>query len=383
MLRTHKLGEADRIVTLLTRQHGQGARRGQGRAPHQVAVRRPARAVHGRRRPVLRGPQPRHRDPGRDARLLRRRHRPRLRATPPPPSMLETADRLTEEREPALQQYLLLVGALRSLAGGEHDPGLVLDSYLLRSLAVAGWAPSFDDCASCGAPGPHSAFDVAAGRRGLPGLPPARARPRPRPRRSAARALLTGDWACRRRLRPRAPPRGQRPGRGVPPVAPRARPPLLRACRADERPSPSRTPTPFPHPSGARPPADPARRRSCPTTSRSSWTATAAGPTRAACPARRATRRARPRCSTSSPGRSRSGSPTCRPTRSRPRTGSARPTRCASSWASTATCIRRRRDQMHEWGVRVRWVGRPPAAVGHRSSTSSRSPRSSPATTTC
>ena len=69
--------------------------------------------------------------------------------------MLETAERLTEEHEPALQQYLLLIGALRSLAGGEHDPGLVLDAYLLRSLAVAGWAPSFHDCARCGAPGPH------------------------------------------------------------------------------------------------------------------------------------------------------------------------------------------------------------------------------------
>ena len=88
--------------------------------------------------------------------------------------MLETAERLTEEREPALQQFLLLAGGLRSLAGGEHEPGLVLDAYLLRSLAVAGWAPSFHDCARCGAPGPHKAFAVASGGTVCPRVPPAR-----------------------------------------------------------------------------------------------------------------------------------------------------------------------------------------------------------------
>ena len=52
---------------------------------------------------------------------------------------------------------------------------------------------------------------------------------------------------------------------------------------------------------------------------------------------RRATRRARRRCSTSSTARSRSACRTSPRTRSRPRTGTARPTRSASSWASTAT----------------------------------------------
>ena len=59
--------------------------------------------------------------------------------------MLETAERLTaEEREPAVQQYLLLVGGLRALAEGVHEPGLVLDAFLLRSLVGRGYAPSFD-----------------------------------------------------------------------------------------------------------------------------------------------------------------------------------------------------------------------------------------------
>src|SRR5690606_20003637 len=38
-----------------------------------------------------------------------------------------------------------------------------LDAYLLRALAVAGWAPSFHDCARCGDEGPHRAFHVASG----------------------------------------------------------------------------------------------------------------------------------------------------------------------------------------------------------------------------
>ena len=79
-------------------------------------------------------------------------------------AMLETAERLTsEEGEPATQQFLLLVGGLRSLAAGEHEAGLILDSFLLRSLSVAGWAPSFAACARCSAPGPHRAFNASAG----------------------------------------------------------------------------------------------------------------------------------------------------------------------------------------------------------------------------
>jgi DNA repair protein RecO (recombination protein O) len=78
--------------------------------------------------------------------------------------MLETAERLTsEEGEPAVQQFLLLVGGLRALANNDHESGLILDSFLLRSLAVAGWAPTFDDCARCGDPGPHRAFHPASG----------------------------------------------------------------------------------------------------------------------------------------------------------------------------------------------------------------------------
>ena len=99
VLRTHKLGEADRIVTMLTPAARQGPRRRQGRAAHGVAVRRAARAVHGRRRAALQGPHPRHRArrPRRSARTAPTSSRDYARYTAAN-AMVETADRLTEAR---------------------------------------------------------------------------------------------------------------------------------------------------------------------------------------------------------------------------------------------------------------------------------------------
>jgi DNA repair protein RecO (recombination protein O) len=79
-------------------------------------------------------------------------------------TMLETADRLTpEESISAESQYLLLVGALRTLVTGEHPSSLVLDAYLLRSLSMAGYAPTLDACVICGTAGTQPFFHVATG----------------------------------------------------------------------------------------------------------------------------------------------------------------------------------------------------------------------------
>ncbi len=108
-------------------------------------------------------------------------------------AVLETAERLTaEEREPSLRLFLLVVGALRALS--DKDPSLVLDAFLLRAMSVAGYAPALAECARCAAPGPHRAFSVPAGGSVCPACrPPAAASPGP-----AALALmvdlLTGDW---------------------------------------------------------------------------------------------------------------------------------------------------------------------------------------------
>jgi DNA repair protein RecO (recombination protein O) len=194
VLRTQKLGEADRIVTLLTRGLGKvrvvgkGVRRTKSRfgARLEPAMMVDVQCYEGRSLDTVTQAE----SLASWGDVLARDYTTYTAGA----AMLETADRLTEEREPNLQQYLLLQGALRSMAEGAHDPGLVLDAYLLRALAIAGWAPSFHDCARCGAEGPHRAFNLASGGTVCPVCrPPGSAAPAPETLGLLA-ALLAGDW---------------------------------------------------------------------------------------------------------------------------------------------------------------------------------------------
>jgi DNA repair protein RecO (recombination protein O) len=224
VLRTQKLGEADRIITLLARRTGRVRAVAKG-------VRRTKSRFGARLEPFT------HVDlqlyAGRSLDIITqaetlRPYGERLTGDYPRytagVAMLETAERFTpEEKEPALRQFLLLVGGLRTLGAREHDPRLVLDAYLLRSLAVAGYAPSLEECAVCGTvlrepvlrepvlrgpelrgpelrgpetAGEHSlAFAVAAG--GLtcrPCRPPGAASPATQTV-DLMSALLRGDWS--------------------------------------------------------------------------------------------------------------------------------------------------------------------------------------------
>lgn len=76
--------------------------------------------------------------------------------------MVETAARLASG-EPSGHQYHLLVGALRSLAKKLAPWQLVRDGYLLRSLALAGWMPALRDCVVCGSAGPHTSIALSLG----------------------------------------------------------------------------------------------------------------------------------------------------------------------------------------------------------------------------
>jgi DNA repair protein RecO (recombination protein O) len=164
VLRTHKLGEADRIITLLTRQHGRVRAVAKG-------VRKTTSRWGSRLEPFthvdLQLAEGRNLDTVTQAETLTPYSKglgldyDRYTAGT---VMLETAERLvTEEKEPAVQQFLLLVGGLRAMSAGEHPAKQVLDSYLLRSLSVAGYAPSFDHCVQCGLEGPHRFFNPSAG----------------------------------------------------------------------------------------------------------------------------------------------------------------------------------------------------------------------------
>src|SRR3954465_93894 len=164
VLRTQKLGEADRIVTLLTRRHGRvravakGVRRTGSRFGSRVApFMHVALQLQGARSLDV-VPQAETIEPYGER--IASDYGRYTAGT----AVLETAERLTaEEREPSIRLYLLVVGALRALADGAHTPTLVLDAFILRAMAIAGYEPSLDACARCGEPGPHRFFAVAAG----------------------------------------------------------------------------------------------------------------------------------------------------------------------------------------------------------------------------
>ena len=206
VLRVHKLGEADRIVTLLTRRHGRVRAVGKG-------VRRTSSKFGARLEPGS------HIDVQLHTRLSDEQHSqarqrgldlvtqtetiasfgaqlatdyPRWTAVS---AILETAERMTDESEPAMRLYLLVVGALRALVEREHDPGLVLDAFFIRATSLAGWEPALQECAKCSAPGPHAAFNVPAGGAVCEDCrPPGSSRPE-RATIDLLTALLSGDWA--------------------------------------------------------------------------------------------------------------------------------------------------------------------------------------------
>ena len=203
VLRTHKLGEADRIITMLSRRHGKVRAVARG-------VRRTTSKFGARLEPFS------HVDlqfaTGRTLDLITQAVTLHPYSEPLAHDyeryttgqvMIETADRLvTEEGEPALQQFQLLVGALQALTAGTSDgnrpPTMVMDAYLLRAISLAGYAPSLGDCARCGAEGPHEAFSPVMG-----GMVCRRCRPpgasHPAPATVAyLGALLAGDWVATR-----------------------------------------------------------------------------------------------------------------------------------------------------------------------------------------
>lgn len=195
VLRTHPLGEADRIITLLTRRHGKVRAVAKG-------VRRTGSRFGARLEPFGLVDVQLH--TGRSLHTVTQAMGIQTFAQgisadyaryTAACAMLETTDRLTDDVvDPSARQFLLLVGALRSTAEGRIPPDQVLDAFLLRTLAYAGWAPELRTCANCGAEGPHHAYDVSAG-----GLVCSACR---RPGAVAVRAaavehmilLLAGDW---------------------------------------------------------------------------------------------------------------------------------------------------------------------------------------------
>jgi DNA repair protein RecO (recombination protein O) len=195
VLRVQKLGEADRIVTLLTRRTGR--------------VRAVAKGVRRTKSKFGASLEPfSHVDcqlyAGRELDIVTQAEivspygaeivgdYGRYTAGT---AMLETAERLTaEEREPSMRLFLLLVGGLKALSEGAHEPVLVLDAFVLRALAASGYEPSLDACARCGVEGPHRFFAPASGGAVCGDCRPAGAVTPSREAMALLSALLGSDW---------------------------------------------------------------------------------------------------------------------------------------------------------------------------------------------
>ena len=220
VLRTHKLGEADRIITILTKHHGQvravakGVRRTSSRfgarlEPFMVAD---LQLISGRTLDIVTQAVAKGAYGGNIAADYGR--------YTVAAAMTETAEKLTDvDGEAGTAQYNLLVGALASLSRGDHTPGThprFLPAARPRHRRLGAELHRL-----CPLRCPRAAHRVlgAARRHGVRRLPAAGISRAgrgncPPARRAADRGLGDGG-----RVRPRAPPRGRGPRGQLPAVA--------------------------------------------------------------------------------------------------------------------------------------------------------------------
>jgi DNA repair protein RecO (recombination protein O) len=161
VLRSWKLGEADRILALYTRDNGKvravakGVRKSRSRFGSRVEPGRhlTVQLYQGRgdldtvTQVELVDAWPHLRD-GLDR---------FARAS----AVLEAVDALTPDREPDERLYDLLVGALRTM--DQRDAPLVLAGFFWKLLALEGVEPMLEACVRCGASEPLVAYDVREG----------------------------------------------------------------------------------------------------------------------------------------------------------------------------------------------------------------------------
>lgn len=150
VLRTMRLGETDRIVTMLGRAHGKirGVAKG---------VRKTKSRFGGRLEPftyvslvVWRGKSGLDTITQTEVIEPFRAIREDLDRFALGEVMLEAVDRLVEDRQASPRTFRLLLDFLQALSR-DASP-LVLAGFLLRLSSIAGFAPSLDVCAECGAP---------------------------------------------------------------------------------------------------------------------------------------------------------------------------------------------------------------------------------------
>lgn len=160
VLRTIKLGEADRIVTLVT--EGRGKVRAVAKGVRRTKSRFGAR-LEPLSHVALLCYEGRSLDTITQAEAIDhfrpvREDLERLgRAT----CLLEVVDAVVQEGEADPRLYQMLLGALRTLAA--NDAPLLVPAFFWRLLAQQGFRPVLEHCVACGSRGALVAFDVGEG----------------------------------------------------------------------------------------------------------------------------------------------------------------------------------------------------------------------------
>ncbi len=175
VLRTWKLGEADRIIVLATAGHGKVRAVAKG-------VRKTKSRVGGRLEPLTNVSLLLYE--GRELDVVSqvdtidhfRAIRDDLERMTDAIALLEAVDQVIQEREANPRLYQMLVGALRALA--ERRAPLLVPAFFWKLLSLDGAHPLLSQCAGCATPASEVAlvaFDLTEGgalcrscRRGLP-----------------------------------------------------------------------------------------------------------------------------------------------------------------------------------------------------------------------
>jgi DNA repair protein RecO (recombination protein O) len=163
VLRTYKLGEADRIVVLLTAQNGKvravakGVRKTMSRFGARLEPMSHVRLLLYRGRELDIVSQAESVEPLSPMLASLDRASQGM-------AVIEAADQLALEREPNEQLYRMVIGALRTIA--ERTSPLVVPAFYWKLLAAEGLRPELDRCVRCGAEGDGIelvAFDIDEG----------------------------------------------------------------------------------------------------------------------------------------------------------------------------------------------------------------------------
>ena len=175
VLRTWKLGEADRIIVLATAAHGKVRAVAKG-------VRKTKSRLGGRLEPLTNVSLLLYE--GRELDVVNqvetidhfRPIREDLDRMTDAMALLEVVDQVVQEREANPRVYQMLVGALRTLA--ERRSPLLVPAFFWKLLSLEGAHPLLGQCAGCGSPADQVelvAFDLTVGgalcrscRQGLP-----------------------------------------------------------------------------------------------------------------------------------------------------------------------------------------------------------------------